>query len=75
MVKIQKHVTFNQVKGIFGFTDSDCIGESGSHRDMINPNVSKFQAGELVKGKFVKDYGSLNYVTVKVMFEYDETTA
>lgn len=28
VVKIQKHVTFNQVKGIFGFTDSDCIGES-----------------------------------------------
>ncbi|KAL6478134.1 hypothetical protein MHYP_G00139690 [Metynnis hypsauchen] len=27
MVKIQKHVTFNQVKGIFGFTDSDCIGK------------------------------------------------
>lgn len=26
VVKIQKHVTFNQVKGIFGFTDSDCIG-------------------------------------------------
>ena len=28
VVKIQKHVTFNQVKGIFGFTDSDCIGKS-----------------------------------------------
>ena len=27
MVKIQKHVTFNQVKGIFGFTDSDSIGK------------------------------------------------
>ncbi|KAF7704125.1 tryptophan--tRNA ligase, cytoplasmic-like [Silurus meridionalis] len=27
MLKIQKHVTFNQVKGIFGFTDSDCIGK------------------------------------------------
>lgn len=27
IVKIQKHVTFNQVKGIFGFTDSDCIGK------------------------------------------------
>lgn len=27
IVKVQKHVTFNQVKGIFGFTDSDCIGE------------------------------------------------
>lgn len=26
IVKVQKHVTFNQVKGIFGFTDSDCIG-------------------------------------------------
>lgn len=28
VVKIEKHVTFNQVKGIFGFTDSDCIGKS-----------------------------------------------
>ncbi|NXF70117.1 tryptophan--tRNA ligase, cytoplasmic [Strix aluco] len=27
IVKVQKHVTFNQVKGIFGFTDSDCIGK------------------------------------------------
>lgn len=27
VVKIQKYVTFNQVKGIFGFTDSDCIGK------------------------------------------------
>ncbi|XP_048831554.1 tryptophan--tRNA ligase, cytoplasmic [Brienomyrus brachyistius] len=27
IVKIQKHVTFNQVKGIFGFTDSDSIGK------------------------------------------------
>jgi len=27
MCKIQKHVTFNQVKGIFGFTESDSIGK------------------------------------------------
>uniref|UniRef100_A0A8D0GL72 Tryptophan--tRNA ligase, cytoplasmic n=1 Tax=Sphenodon punctatus TaxID=8508 RepID=A0A8D0GL72_SPHPU len=27
IVKVQKHVTFNQVKGIFGFSDSDCIGK------------------------------------------------
>uniref|UniRef100_A0A8C5AEU2 Tryptophan--tRNA ligase, cytoplasmic n=2 Tax=Gadus morhua TaxID=8049 RepID=A0A8C5AEU2_GADMO len=27
VVKVQKHVTFNQVKGIFGFSDSDCIGK------------------------------------------------
>lgn len=27
ILKVQKHVTFNQVKGIFGFTDSDCIGK------------------------------------------------
>ncbi len=25
--RIQKTVTYNQVKGIFGFTDSDCIGK------------------------------------------------
>ena len=27
MVRVQKLVTFNQVKGIFGFGDSDCIGK------------------------------------------------
>ncbi|KAK0043270.1 tryptophan--tRNA ligase cytoplasmic [Biomphalaria pfeifferi] len=27
IVQIQKHVTFNQVKGIFGFGESDCIGK------------------------------------------------
>ncbi|XP_071833523.1 tryptophan--tRNA ligase, cytoplasmic-like [Apostichopus japonicus] len=27
MLKVQKCVTFNQVKGIFGFGDSDCIGK------------------------------------------------
>ncbi|XP_077321350.1 tryptophan--tRNA ligase, cytoplasmic-like [Lithobates pipiens] len=27
VVQVQKHVTFNQVKGIFGFSDSDCIGK------------------------------------------------
>ncbi|TRY83539.1 hypothetical protein DNTS_016253 [Danionella cerebrum] len=27
VVRVQKHVTFNQVKGIFGFSDSDCIGK------------------------------------------------
>ncbi|VDP31384.1 unnamed protein product [Soboliphyme baturini] len=27
MVQIQRNVTFNQVRGIFGFTDSDCIGK------------------------------------------------
>ncbi|RWS03493.1 tryptophan--tRNA ligase: cytoplasmic-like protein [Dinothrombium tinctorium] len=27
VVRIQKNVTFNQVKGIFGFGDSDCIGK------------------------------------------------
>jgi tryptophanyl-tRNA synthetase len=27
MVRIQRSVTFNQVKGIFGFGDSDCIGK------------------------------------------------
>ena len=27
MLRVQKLVTFNQVKGIFGFGDSDCIGK------------------------------------------------
>ena len=27
MCRVQKLVTFNQVKGIFGFGDSDCIGK------------------------------------------------
>lgn len=29
VVKIQKHVTYNQVKGVFGFTSSDCVGKIG----------------------------------------------
>jgi len=33
VVKVQKHVTFNQVKGIFGFTDSDCIGKAAATTD------------------------------------------
>ena len=28
IIKIQRCVTFNQVKAIFGFGDSDCIGKS-----------------------------------------------
>ena len=27
MIRVQRSVTFNQVKGIFGFGDSDCIGK------------------------------------------------
>lgn len=27
MLRVQKCVTYNQVKGIFGFTDSDVIGK------------------------------------------------
>ena len=29
MLRIQKCVTVNQAKGIFGFVDSDCIGKIG----------------------------------------------
>lgn len=29
IIRVQKCVTFNQVKGIFGFTDSDPIGKIG----------------------------------------------
>ena len=29
VLRIQKHVTVNQAKGIFGFTDSDNIGKIG----------------------------------------------
>lgn len=38
VVKIQKHVTFNQVKGIFGFTDSDCIGKELLHLRFVSLN-------------------------------------
>ena len=27
VLRVQKCVTCNQAKGIFGFTDTDCIGE------------------------------------------------
>lgn len=38
VVKIQKHVTFNQVKGIFGFTDSDCIGKTAEKVQIVQEN-------------------------------------
>lgn len=27
VIRVQKHVNFNQIKGIFGFTPSDCVGK------------------------------------------------
>ncbi|KAJ8341645.1 hypothetical protein SKAU_G00339360 [Synaphobranchus kaupii] len=40
VVKVQKHVTFNQVKGIFGFTDSDCIGKISFPAAQAAPSFS-----------------------------------
>ncbi|XP_060789504.1 tryptophan--tRNA ligase, cytoplasmic [Neoarius graeffei] len=40
VLKIQKHVTFNQVKGIFGFTDSDCIGKVSFPATQAAPSFS-----------------------------------
>lgn len=50
VVKVQKHVTFNQVKGIFGFTDSDCIGKkipkyAVSKKTKFKINQSNLQLG------------------------------
>ncbi|CAG2253146.1 WARS [Mytilus edulis] len=40
MCKIQKLVTFNQVKGIFGFTDSDSIGKISFPAIQATPSFS-----------------------------------
>ena len=40
MIRIQKCVTFNQVKGIFGFGDSDCIGKIGFPATQAAPSFS-----------------------------------
>lgn len=40
MLKIQKCVTFNQVKGIFGFGDSDCIGKISFPATQAAPSFS-----------------------------------
>ncbi|XP_005104465.1 tryptophan--tRNA ligase, cytoplasmic [Aplysia californica] len=40
MVKIQKHVTFNQVKGIFGFDESSSIGKIAFPAVQATPSFS-----------------------------------
>lgn len=40
IVKIQRSVTFNQVKGIFGFGDSDCIGKIAFPATQAAPSFS-----------------------------------
>lgn len=42
VVKIQKHVTFNQVKGIFGFTDSDSIGKELAAASLVAASAPRF---------------------------------
>ncbi|NP_001080533.1 tryptophanyl-tRNA synthetase 1 S homeolog [Xenopus laevis] len=50
VVKVQKHVTFNQVKGIFGFTDSDCIGKISFPAIQAAPSFSS-SFPEIFKGR------------------------
>lgn len=40
VVRVQKHVTYNQVKGIFGFTDSDVIGKISFPATQAAPSFS-----------------------------------
>ncbi|KAG0410578.1 hypothetical protein HPB47_012300 [Ixodes persulcatus] len=40
IVRIRRSVTFNQVKGIFGFGDSDCIGKIGFPAVQAAPSFS-----------------------------------
>ncbi len=50
--RIQKSVTFNQVKGIFGFTESDCIGKIAFPAIQAAPSISSsfpFIFGEKLK--------------------------
>lgn len=40
MIRVQKNVTYNQVKGIFGFGDSDCIGKISFPATQAAPSFS-----------------------------------
>ncbi|XP_071511605.1 tryptophan--tRNA ligase, cytoplasmic-like [Diadema antillarum] len=40
VLKVQKCVTYNQVKGIFGFGDSDCIGKISFPATQASPSFS-----------------------------------
>lgn len=40
MCRVQKLVTYNQVKGIFGFGDSDCIGKISFPAIQASPSFS-----------------------------------
>ncbi len=53
--RIQKSVTFNQVKGIFGFTESDCIGKIAFPAIQAAPSLSSsfpFIFGEKLKQEY-----------------------
>lgn len=53
--RIQKSVTFSQVRGIFGFTDSDCIGKIAFPAIQAAPSISSsfpFIFGEKLKHEF-----------------------
>ncbi|CAF0869500.1 unnamed protein product [Rotaria sp. Silwood1] len=53
--RIQKNVTFNQVKGIFGFTESDCIGKIAFPAIQAAPSLSSsfpFIFGEKLKHEY-----------------------
>ncbi|CAI9623899.1 unnamed protein product [Staurois parvus] len=51
VVQVQKHVTFNQVKGIFGFTDSDCIGKISFPRHPGRALLQQLPSGDLQRQK------------------------
>uniref|UniRef100_A0AAQ4QBN0 Tryptophanyl-tRNA synthetase n=1 Tax=Gasterosteus aculeatus aculeatus TaxID=481459 RepID=A0AAQ4QBN0_GASAC len=71
VVKIQKHVTFNQVKGIFGFTDSDCIGKISFPAIQAAPSFSN-SFPQIFKGKDTveehRKYGGNPDVDVAFMY-------
>lgn len=50
MLRVQKNVTFNQVKGIFGFGDSDCIGKISFPATQAAPSFSS-SFPEIFNGK------------------------
>ena len=41
MKRIEKAVTFNQIKGIFGFGDSDCMGKISFPAIQAAPRYAK----------------------------------
>lgn len=69
MIRIQKLVTYNQVKGIFGFGNGDPIGKIGFPPTQAAPafcSTFPFIFGTKAKVEYLEEYLSLWDITISV---------